>query len=149
MCVITEKEALIVDQQINLLLAPSNFYKQQEPAEKRLSLLLQLLAFKTYEDSYAKLFRQVEDIAVEHSRMFGSLPEGTLAALDTLDRGEGFEPQELPALNDGETRQFFAKKQDVLQFFDDSEKLLETHELILRLAMDGRWAVDVIPVEIV
>jgi hypothetical protein len=86
--------SLSIDQHIEWLLEPSKFYEQQQPAEERLTVLIYLLWEKgriVVTSRGAQLYefinacQRVEDVAVEHSRMFGSLPKCVLSSLDAFD----------------------------------------------------------------
>ena len=57
---------------------------------------------------------------------------------------------EIPPLKDGETRLVFATRADILNDFLDFPKweaIYEKHDTVLRMAHDGSYVIDIIPVE--
>jgi len=88
--------SLELKQQTTLLLEPSKFYDDPVKNEERLRALVGLLALqagmlppptkgaKPAWDDFIDLFQKVEDVAMEHNRVF-ELPEDVMIALSNFD----------------------------------------------------------------
>lgn len=105
-------------------------------------------------EMYATAIKEVEDGRREivgdiPEEIFMNLPDAEVTAANNLvrefydDTVATFEPSELPAPI-GE-RHIFDTFADMLQFFKEF-KGWDTHELVQRLGLDNRWAVDVEPI---